>query len=482
MIRNANPKVLVVGDVMLDIYKIGEVTRIAPDGPNPIINIASSKLDPGGAGNVAANLKAMGARVSICGVVGDDASSIVLTNLLDGVHCALITDNSRPTTTKTRFMGYVGGNRSRSCQLLRVDEEEAMYISKSVENKLIDSLSALVSQQNVIIVSDYGKGCLSNNTLSFVFSHAKKFGVPVIVDPKPPKRTCKDYKGATIITPNKKEAEELSSIRIDTENSLIHAAKQIISQAELKHIFVTLDKNGILMCSANGNFNIFPTNPKEVVDVTGAGDVVVAATALVLGSGGTVEEAARVANIAGGLAVRKMGTSVVSKEEILAEFYVDQTKIRNVDGAKKLVELVKKDGGTVVFTNGCFDLLHAGHYQCLKYAKSLGDVLIVGVNSDNSIKKLKGSLRPITPEKERLCVLAGLDVVDCIVVFEEASVLNLIKEIKPNIIVKAADYKKEDVAGREFVESYGGQVKIAPLVDGVSTSKIISRILEKNSK
>lgn len=477
------PRVLVVGDLMLDRYVWGEVARISPEGPIPVLQITSEETRPGGAGNVVTALAHLGARPTACGVIGNDKEGADLLRQLRGCASAkgVIRMAGRPTTVKTRYIGYVQSARRGIQHVLRVDNETREAIAPDAEKKLLAFLDEAIPAHDVVVLSDYNKGVLTERVLQRTAAVARKKGIPVITDPKVG-RSYSIYRGATVMTPNRYETQMATGIAPRDEATARQAARKLIQIAGLDYALVTLDRDGMYLLRRGGKGLPIPTRPKEVFDVTGAGDMVVSVLALLLGCGARMEDAAMLANVAAGIEVTKIGASPVSRDEILSDLVAgpeQSHKVRTLDSAVAMAAECRRRNGKVVWTNGCFDILHIGHYEYLRFARRQGDMLIVGLNSDDSVRRLKGPNRPITGESERARLLSALEVVDGIVIYDEDTPTNAIKAIKPDILVKGGDYKSEqEVVGWEVVKAYGGRIVLAPLVDGVSTTNIVKRVLE----
>lgn len=369
-------------------------------------------------------------------------------------------------------------------QILRVDRETRTPISKVSESRIIKFVRNKVDRCNAIIISDYMKGVLTERVLEDVIQIAREHDVPIIVDPKGD--NYEKYRTATVITPDKREVGIASGITIEGEVDLRKAGRKLLGELDTEAILITLGKEGMILLQRDGEVTNIPTKAKEVYDVTGAGDTVVSVLGLGLASGLSFKHAAEIANIAAGIVVSKVGTAAVSAQEILqysgkhgAHF---NNKLRSRKGLKLLAKQEKAKGKTIVFANGCFDFLHAGHIKYLQEAKGFGDILIVGLNSDESVKRLKGKQRPIIHERERAYILSELSCIDYIIVFDEDTPLELIKELQPNTLVKGSDYEIDEVVGREVVESYGGEVKLVDLIEGVSTSRLIKKISEMKNE
>ena len=470
---------LVVGDLMLDEYLWGKAERISPEAPVQVVDIVREEFRIGGAGNVVNNLAALGAHVEVCSVVGDDENGYSLLkefnsrNLPTG---AIFRDSGRRTSRKTRV---VAANQ----QIVRIDRESREQISSEMEHNVCRWTSDNIRRFHAVLLSDYLKGVLTPRVLASVISTARAAGIPVLVDPKGGDYTR--YQGATILTPNRKEAEAASGIPIKDDASLAHAARIIMDTAGIEHLLITRSEAGMSLFSGTTAVVHIPTVAREVFDVSGAGDTVLATLAIGTAAGLDIAEAARLANIAAGIAVGKLGTSTVSAAEIISAVALvhsdSDSKIKNLDALTATIATEKARGKRVVFTNGCFDLLHAGHVKYLQKAKNLGDLLILGLNSDASVRRLKGENRPLIDEEERAHLLAALNCIDFVTVFNEDTPLELITALKPDILVKGGDYTPEGVVGKDVVEGYGGRVELITFVDGKSTTGIIEKILKSYS-
>ncbi len=461
--------ILVIGDLMIDHYLWGSCERISPEAPVQVVDIARETKVLGGAGNVINNLNALGAKVSVSSVIGNDANGLELREMLHdiGVDTSnIIIQNGRKTSKKSRII-------ASSQQVIRYDRESKNDIDDDSVGKILDALISKIQIYDVIILSDYGKGILTDNLCQGIISLAKNHNIKVLVDPKG--SDFSKYKGAYLLTPNKKEAILATSVKITDDKSLKTALLKLKNICELDISLITLSEDGI--ATYQNELEIFPTVTKEVFDVTGAGDTVIASIAFALASGKDIAQTAKFANLAAGVVVGKIGSATVTLSEI-QEYEASLHKstsdahIKNFEEIEKIITRYSSKGKKIVFTNGCFDILHVGHVKYLQIAKSFGDVLIVGLNSDASVSRLKGPSRPVNIAQDRAYLLAALEAVDFVVPFDDDTPLNLIKMIKPDILVKGGDYKDKVVVGTEFA----GELKLVDFVDGKSTTKTIEKI------
>tara|TARA_R110002167_G_scaffold6277_1_gene28724 strand:- start:100334 stop:101755 length:1422 start_codon:yes stop_codon:yes gene_type:complete len=460
-------RVLVVGDVMLDRYWHGKATRISPEAPVPVVRVGNQEDRPGGAGNVALNIAALGAAASLVGIVGADEAGTELRSRLEaaGVYCDFATCQEAPTITKLRVI-------SQHQQLLRVDFEQD-FTSNAVASFQSQAL-ALLEQTQVLVLSDYSKGALQQTQA--LIQAAKKLGVPVVVDPKG--NDFSKYRGATVITPNLSEFESIVG-HCASEEELASKGLQLLEDLDLQALLITRGENGMTLLRPDLPELHMPTRAQEVFDVTGAGDTVVAVLAAALAAGSALDIGTALANLAAGLAVGKLGTAAISGPELRRAIAREEGTGRGVMSADQLALAVldaRAHGEKVVFTNGCFDIIHAGHVGYLAEARKLGQRLIVAINDDASVKRLKGSGRPINPVERRMTVLAGLEAVDWVVSFPEDTPEALLEMLKPDIVVKGGDYSVDEVVGGEYVLSYGGQVKVLAFLDNCSTSAIVAKL------
>jgi D-beta-D-heptose 7-phosphate kinase/D-beta-D-heptose 1-phosphate adenosyltransferase len=462
----SSTRVVVAGDVMLDRYLFGSTGRISPEAPVPVVHVHETDDRPGGAANVAVNLAALGTATRLVGVVGKDAAAGALARILgeQGIECAFTTADDRPTITKTRV-------QSRGQQLIRLDEENARSMPG---NAIADSLRAAIDGAGAVVLSDYGKGALSD--VAAMISACRSAGVPVLVDPKG--TDFEKYRGATIITPNQSEFEAVAG-RFETDEELVERAHRMMADFDLEALLVTRSDKGMLLVESGAEPLFLSTQAREVYDVTGAGDTVIATLAATLASGQGFAAAAALANLAAGLVVRKIGVATVTTGELSAALHQRGQGGRGLVDADTLLALVAEAHGRnerVIMTNGCFDVLHAGHVSYLEEAKSLGDRLVVAVNDDDSVRRLKGDTRPINALEDRLLVLAGLAAVDWVVPFSEDTPAALIAAVLPDVLVKGGDYKPEEIAGARDVLENGGEVRVLAFRDGHSSSRIIDRL------
>jgi D-beta-D-heptose 7-phosphate kinase/D-beta-D-heptose 1-phosphate adenosyltransferase len=469
--------VLCVGDLMHDEFVYGEVSRISPEAPAPVIAVQRSEIDVGGAGNVARNIASLGARCIFVGLIGeDDAGAKLRAELAQEslIESVLVCDPSRPTTRKVRFV-----SEHFSTHMLRADWETTAPASVAVEQKLIDAILPLLPRVDIVLLSDYAKGVLTARVIRNVIDAARKLGKRVIVDPKSANLAI--YRGATLLKPNRKEFAEATRNRLDSEKSIADGAHEIMQLADCDAVLVTQSEYGMTLVPRTGEAIHVPGLPVRVRDVSGAGDTVAAVLAVTLAAGADWEAALRMANAAAAVAVSKQGAAVVTAAELRRKilphaFLAAEEKIvATPDELDAQVQEWRKQGLRVGFTNGCFDILHPGHVKLLTAARGACDRLIVGLNSDASVKRLKGEDRPVQNERARAEVLAALEAVDLVALFEEDTPLNLITQIKPSVLVKGADYTREQVVGHEIVEAHGGEVRLVDILQGFSTTSLVAR-------
>ena len=459
--------VAVIGDVMIDAYIWGDCQRVSPEAPVAVVDSKSRSYRLGGAGNVVSNLIALDCEVTLFSVIGDDENAKILEGMLESkVSKYLIKEKGRITTKKMRIM-------ASKQQVLRVDDEVKRDILQESIEKILKDLEANIDKFNLILLSDYAKGVVTDELSKRVIELANKKNIPILIDPKG--SNYSKYEGATLLTPNKKEASIATKIDIIDSDSAYRATKWLKDNLGLKYGVLTLSESGIAIL--DNNFKIVPTVAKEVYDVTGAGDTVLAALGVAIANGASLEEAAEFANSAAAVVVAKVGSATATIDEILDYNSrlkrVDiEDKIVTKSDAKEIVKEYKKSGKKIVFTNGCFDILHKGHAYYLNEAKKAGDILIVGLNSDGSVKRLKGESRPINSEDDRAYLLSALSSVDFVVIFDEDTPYDLIESIKPNILVKGADYRGKEVVGANLVD----ELMLIDFVEGRSTTNIVKKI------
>jgi D-beta-D-heptose 7-phosphate kinase/D-beta-D-heptose 1-phosphate adenosyltransferase len=472
----ANQTVLCIGDLMLDEFVYGEVSRVSPEAPAMVVAVKRSDVMIGGAGNVARNLVSLGARCIFIGVVGDDAAGVALTKALAAeprIEFHLVTDTERQTTRKVRFV-----SEHHSTHLLRADWEAAAPVDEAAEDALIAHIEKAAPKAGAIVLSDYAKGTLTKRVVRAAIDTANKLGKPIVVDPKG--RDYSIYQGATIITPNRQELAQVTHTAAEDDDEIVIAATALAERLDAEAVLVTRSEEGMTLVSVGTAVHV-PAYPVRVRDVSGAGDTVVAVLAAMLALGADFESAMRAANAGAAVVVGKRGTATLSAAELRhrilpAATLAPEEKI--VFDWALLDEHLgewRKQGQRVGFTNGCFDLLHPGHVKLLAGARAACDRLIVGLNGDASVTRLKGEGRPVQPVQARAEVLAALEAVDLVVVFDEDTPETLIARVKPTVLVKGSDYKREDVVGHDIVEKRGGQVILIDIVPGHSTSAMVAR-------
>ncbi|KAA3626568.1 MAG: bifunctional D-glycero-beta-D-manno-heptose-7-phosphate kinase/D-glycero-beta-D-manno-heptose 1-phosphate adenylyltransferase HldE [Proteobacteria bacterium] len=462
--------VLIVGDMMLDRYWHGPTSRISPEAPVPVVQVRESEERPGGAGNVALNVAALGGRATVVGLVGGDEAGDRLGRLLGdmGVRCRLVVQDDKPTITKLRVI-------SRHQQLIRVDFEDSFFGCD--DSGVVDAFNVAVAATGAVIISDYGKGTLQHTQQ--LISTARAAGKPVLVDPKG--SDFSHYRGATLITPNLAEFEAVVGVCTD-QAEIVKKGLGLITQLGLDALLVTRGEQGMTLIKPDSEPLHLPTHAREVFDVTGAGDTVISVLAAALAAGQSLEQATALSNLAAGIVVAKLGTAAVSVPELQRALHQLDEVEQNIVSEGQLLELVgiaRAHGERIVMTNGCFDILHAGHVAYLNQARRLGDRLIVAVNDDDSVRRLKGATRPVNHLQERMEVLAGLGSVDWVVPFTEDTPECLICAVMPDILVKGGDYRPEQIAGHDCVKANGGEVVVLAFRAGCSTTRIIETITKE---
>ncbi|MDF2367351.1 D-glycero-beta-D-manno-heptose-7-phosphate kinase [Sneathiella sp.] len=473
--KAASIEALVIGDVMLDRFVYGSTTRISPEAPIPILSITHQSQMLGGAGNVVRNIASLGGKAQLISVVGEDPEGREIEQIFSTQGATtphLVKSVGRPTTVKTRFI-------ADGQQLLRSDHEATHQLQPQTAGNVLKTFQGAVKNADIIVLSDYAKGVLSDTVLRQVIAYAKEKDIPIIADPK--STDFSRYAGVTLLTPNRKEMIAASGMPCGTNYEVEQAARSILAKAGISAILVTRSEAGMSLITKDEAHHI-AAEAQEVFDVSGAGDSVIAALAIAFAAGASLADAARIANLAGGIAVSKSGTAAVTKAEIRQALHSQEigdmdAKIVNLDEALERVSNWRSRGLKVGFTNGCFDLVHPGHISLMRQARSECDRLIVGLNTDDSIRRLKGEGRPVTNENSRAIVLAGLTDVGLVVPFAEDTPIKLIEAIRPDVLTKGADYTKETVVGADIVEAYGGRVHLANLKEGFSTTGTIARLL-----
>jgi D-beta-D-heptose 7-phosphate kinase / D-beta-D-heptose 1-phosphate adenosyltransferase len=464
----SSSSVIVIGDVMLDTYYTGSVKRISPEAPVPVVNIHKQNSVPGGAANVANNLISVQSHAKLLSVAGKDENQKCLSSLLDSLKIEyVLTEGVRPTTTKIRIVG-------NHQQIARLDFEEALPLSDSETDVLLKTFHESIQHSDTVVISDYAKGVCTEKLCNAVITECRKLNKKVIVDPKG--RDWNKYKGANLITPNIHELSDAGGFDCGNDtDKIVQSANALRKKFDIGSILVTRSEKGMTLISENV-VEHFKTVAREVYDVSGAGDTVVAILAAALSSGYDLYQAVRLSNTAAGISVGKFGTSPVTIDEISSAIHSDSGKsVFDIDDFLPVLKIEKEKGKKIVFTNGCFDILHRGHVEYLKEAKTLGDILVVGLNTDKSVKRLKGENRPINNQEDRAMILSALESVDYVVYFDEDTPLNLIKSIVPDYLVKGGDYTPETVVGKEHAKN----TVIIRFVDGYSTTSTIEKMKTK---
>lgn len=460
---------------MLDRYVWGDVARISPEAPVPIVHALHQNERPGGAANVAMNIAGLGGKATLVGFVGEDSEGITLQTHLRGagIEPQMAQIPGRPTTTKLRVL-------CGKQQMLRLDTEEIGDYPSQAYSLLMDKIHSVMTSVDAVVISDYAKGVVTEEISQATIRAAQKRNIPVLVDPKRP--NFSRYRGATTICPNLTELSLATGILTKDLDALLAAGQQLATRLDVDYLIVTLSERGIAVLRKDSKF-VAPAVARQVFDVSGAGDTVIATLVLAITNGLEVETAVQLANIAAGIAVSKVGTVPVARDELLNNLTPDielqpDEKVLSLEQLRVRTSAWRSAGQSVVFTNGCFDLLHLGHITLLEDARREGDRLIVGINCDASVRELKGSSRPIVGERERARILAALAAVDAVVIFQDPTPLRLVEALRPDVIVKGGDYREENVVGAKQVVSWGGRVKIIPTVEGFSTTKLIAKFTQ----
>lgn len=471
----AKPKVAVVGDLILDHYVFGAVSRISPEAPIPVLHVGREEDRLGGAANVAANVLSLGGRSTLVGAIGRDEPGSRFRKLArnsKGLVLSATATPARPTVLKTRMV-------SQNQQMLRVDRELHGALSAKDLQDVTAKARKAVSGVGALVISDYGKGVVTPESAQAVISAAAESGIPVIVDPKG--RDYTHYKGATAVTPNRGEAEAATGIDCETLEGVHEAGKWLCRKLKLKVAVITLSAQGVAVIPARGDMTHFPAQARSVYDVTGAGDTFIASFAMCIAAGADFNTSARIANYAAALKVARFGAVAVTREELRRSVISAHEGFDHAGKVLTHAELVdaladhRKRGERIVFTNGCFDLLHQGHVTYLNFCRGQGDIVVIGLNSDASVRRLKGAARPVNEADARARVLAALSDVSYVTVFEDDTPEKLIRNVRPDVLVKGEDWSGKKVAGADFVESSGGRVVFAPLVQGKSTTNLIQK-------
>ena len=471
-------RILVVGDVMLDHYIQADVERTSPEAPVAVASVRSEDYILGGAANVAANLRAMGAKALVAGIAGRDPGADRLCSLLEkkGIGSRLLfREKARPTTLKTRIL-------SRGQQIIRIDREEKIPPASNLHRKLLKSIYAVSRNISGVIISDYAKGVCAPDFLRSLLAFMRRRNIPVLCDPKG--MDFSRYRGVDVLTPNIKETQEASGMTITDELSLKKAALKILRITSARALIVTRGRDGVSLFVPGKPHVHIPAHAREVYDVTGAGDTFISHFALALFSGCSFPQAAEMGNFASAISVAKLGVAVVTPEELSSFIRMESfsTKRKTPEELVEIVKRLKTAGKKVVFTNGCFDLIHIGHIKFLQAARQLGDSLIVGINTDASVRRIKGQGRPVITETERADILSALHFVDYVVLYDEATPKPLLHALKPDILVKGKNLRLEEIVGYDIVKKYGGEVYRLPFFANITTSDLLKNIFENLKK
>ena len=470
-----SPRVLVVGDVMLDVYTYGDALRISPEAPVPVLKITKTEYGCGGAGSVAADLAALGAKPYCIAVIGQDKNGEILKKILteagaDVSGISVVSD--RPTISKQRLIGLAQHRHQQ--QLFRMDLESTKPLSAEQCEQILQAYTEQLKDTDIVCLQDYNKGLLEPSLCQKMIQLANQANKKVLVDPAFAIDYSK-YSGASLIAPNRQEASLTVGFKITSIEAAAEAAEEFIDKLKLDAAVITLDKEGAYL-KTKQTAELIPTRARNVYDVTGAGDIVLATLAVILAAGNDYKTAVQLANITAGIEIGKFGAATVSIKEIIDELTGKSGEVQTVDLLLEELKWHRKRKAIIVFTNGCFDVIHRGHIEFMKFCKLQGDIVVVGLNSDSSVKAIKGPERPINSQYDRAAVLAALGTVDYITIFEETEPIKLLKKVKPDILVKGEDWAEKGVVGRELVESYGGKIVLAPLVEGKSSTSTIEKI------
>jgi D-beta-D-heptose 7-phosphate kinase/D-beta-D-heptose 1-phosphate adenosyltransferase len=478
-----SPRIAVVGDLILDRYVWGYAERISQEAPVPLLRADQREHRLGGAASVATMLRALGAQVRLIGGVGRDPEASVVRGMLEDHEIDdrwVVSLDDRPTTLKERYIGRAQDRHPQ--QMIRVDYETRDPISALVEATLLAELSAAVDWAEVVLISDYGKGICTPSLLRALIEAARASNVRVLADPIRSSDYTR-YRGVHCMTPNRLEAQLATGMSITRPDDALRVGRKLVESLEMEAVLITLDRDGMALVRADGREELLPTRPRQVYDITGAGDMVLSVVGLCIAAGADYDEAAELGNVAGGLEVEKFGVALLERAEILRDLtehhHPEKTKVLDRKDLIAEVHRRRMAGQTIVFTNGCFDLLHPGHVRLLREAANLGHYLVVAINSDASIRRLKGLSRPLNPAEARAEVLSALKAVDAVTIFDEDTPLELITAIRPDVLVKGGDYRPDEVVGRDEVEEVGGKLVLVPVVEGHSTTSLVRRASER---
>lgn len=481
-----SPRIVVVGDFALDVYVYGDAASISPEAPVPVLRVTQTEYRCGAAAFVAADLAAMGATPVCIGAIGQDGHGEILREKLAACGAdtsGLYEVSARPTITKQRLIGLAGHRHKQ--QLLRIDQEPVDALPSAVSDRILQSYERCLPQADVVCLQDNGRGLLEPAICRRMIAMARDAGCRVLVDPAAG-RDFSQYRGATVLTPNREEVAAAIGCKVEGLPEALGAARRLLDDLELDAAVITLDREGACLASKDAN-ELVPARARHVYDVTGAGDVILATLAVSLAADSDYLTAVHLANLAAGVEVEKFGATPVTvseiEHEIAAQYGARNTKLRSLDAMLEELAWRRSRGQTIVFTNGCFDVIHRGHIDYLRFCRAQGDVVVVGLNSDSSVRALKGPERPINNQYDRAAVLSGLETVDLITIFDDPSVLGLVKQVRPDVLIKGGDrLTKEGVVGWDFVESYGGKVMLAPLVEGKSSTSTIEKMKSLRAK
>lgn len=478
----AGQRILLLGDLMLDRYLYGNAQRLAQEAPVPVLHFTHEQTALGGAGRVAAGIASLGGQVRVIGLVGqDNAGREVQRHLTEAGAdtSSLIYTESRPTIAKVRLVGLAQHRHPQ--QMMRLDYEDSSPLGEALSTQVLQQISQGLDWAQVLCIEDYSKGLITEAVCQEAIAMAKRRGIPVLVDPGPIESFAR-YRGATALKPNRPEAARASGLAVETPEQWSAAASWLLENVDLEAAIITLDKHGVFVATKDGRRQWIKGRERHVYDVTGAGDTFLATLSVARSAGIDWHDSVTLANVAGGLECEKFGSIPITPAEIVQELILESRshmgKVRTIEPLMAELAQHRAGGRKIVFTNGCFDLVHMGHVQYFKFAKAQGDILVVGVNSDASIQRLKGPKRPIVNEADRVGVLEALESIDYVIVFDDDTPIPLLEQIRPDVLVKGADYTKDQVVGGQLVESFGGEIRLAPLIDGRSTTNVIQRILE----